>query len=229
MMLNLIPHILVVDDDVRLRKLLARYLSEQGLMVTCAADADDARAKLRFFKYDAMVLDMMMPRETGVTFLSRDGANLPPTLMLTAMNEAHDRIAGLEAGADDYLAKPFEPKELVLRLQKIIKRTKIIAPQNTALRFGDYELDISKNRLSKHDIAVHLTESEMSLLLLLAKHVNKPLSREDILQHVASEAEENNLRTADVLITRLRRKIEPDPSRPLHLVTIRGEGYMLRG
>jgi two-component system phosphate regulon response regulator OmpR len=226
--IHTIPHILVVDDDVRLRKLLARYLSEQGLMVTCASDANDARIKLKFFKYDAMVLDMMMPHETGIAFLSKE-QHLPPTLMLTAMGAADDRIAGLEAGADDYLSKPFEPKELVLRLQKIVKRTKNINPQHQTIKFGDYELDLSKQRLSKAGAQIYLTDGEFSLLLLLAKNLDKPLSRQDILQHVAIETQENNLRTADVLITRLRKKIENDPSRPIHLVTIRGEGYVLRG
>ncbi len=229
-----IAHILVVDDDLRLRKLIARYLGEHGLMVTCACDADDARAKLRFFKYDAIVLDVMMPRETGLQFLQslfnmgNDTKQLPPVLMLTAMGEAHDRITGLEAGADDYLPKPFEPKELVLRLQKLIKRTQITVHKNMVIMFGDYHLNCEKKLLNYAGKAVHLTEGEMILLLLLAKNLNQPMAREDILQHISGDIDDGNSRMVDVLITRLRKKIEPDPARPLHLITIRGEGYMLR-
>jgi two-component system, OmpR family, phosphate regulon response regulator OmpR len=228
--LHSIPHILVVDDDEKLRKLLARYLNEQGLVVTCAANAEDARAKLQFFKYDAMVLDMMMPNQTGIEFMQTANIPLPPTLMLTAMGEVSDRIKGLEAGADDYLSKPFEPKELVLRLQKIINRTKISHSPQQTINFGDFSLDLNKKRLHQNGDIVHLTEAEMAMLLLLASNVNQVVAREKLLQNIAQNggSEENNLRAVDVLITRIRRKIEADPARPIYLQTARGEGYILR-
>lgn len=228
--MQFIPHILVVDDDLRLRNLLARYLKEQGLVATCAANAADASHKLQFFRYDAMVLDVMMPKMSGIEFMQTYGNKLPPILMLTAMGEVDDRIKGLEAGADDYLTKPFEPKELVLRLQKIIKRTQNIGRTNL-INFGDFALDLTKKHLSKAGEAIYLTDSEMNMLELLASSLNQVVSRERLMQNINNNggSDENNLRAVDVLITRLRRKIEPDPSRPLHLQTARGEGYVLRG
>jgi two-component system phosphate regulon response regulator OmpR len=227
--LHNIPHILVVDDDVRLRNLLARYLNEQGWVVTCACDADDARLKLNFFKYDAMVLDVMMPKQTGIQFLQNASSPMPPALMLTAMGEVDDRIKGLEAGADDYLSKPFEPKELVLRLQKIINRTKINQISYKIVNFGDFSLDLIKRRLTQNGSVVHLTEGELATLVILAENLNQIVAREVLLRNITQNGgtEENNLRAVDVLITRIRRKIEPDPSRPIHLQTARGEGYTL--
>jgi two-component system phosphate regulon response regulator OmpR len=225
--LRALPHILVVDDDVRLCKLIARYLRDKGWMVTCAHDATQAREALSWFKIDAMVLDVMMPQETGLAFLHTTSI-APPTLMLTAMGEAEHRIAGLEAGADDYLSKPFEPKELVLRLQKLIQRTKRYEIRNDAVHFGDYLCEMDKKRLLKGGVMVHLTDAEMGLLILLARHINHTVTRESILQEMGGEQDEQQTRMVDVLVTRLRKKIEADPARPLHLITIRGVGYCLR-
>jgi two-component system phosphate regulon response regulator OmpR len=225
--LRALPHILVVDDDVRLCGLIARYLRDKGWMVTAAHNAAQAREVLACFIIDAMVLDVMMPQETGLAFL-QTCADAPPTLMLTAMGEAEHRIAGLEAGADDYLPKPFEPKELVLRLQKLLQRTKRVEKPSHMIRFGLYQLDIEKKRLLKNTELVHLTEAEMGLLLLLARHMNQSVTRERILQEMGGEQDEQQTRMVDVLVTRLRKKIELDPARPVHLTTMRGAGYCLR-
>lgn len=222
------PHLLVVDDDARLRALLKRYLSKQGWAVTCAKHAEDARAKMRYFIYDLIVLDVMMPGETGVQFaasLRPDDAT--PILMLTAMGEIDDRIAGFEAGVDDYLPKPFEPRELVLRIQSILLRT-MQAPAPKAIQFGAFSLDIEANRLMQGDDIVHLTESEMGLLTLLAQHLGEPVSRELLGETITGADEELNPRTVDVQVTRLRKKIEAEPSKPVLLQTVRGEGYVLR-
>jgi two-component system, OmpR family, phosphate regulon response regulator OmpR len=225
------PHLLVVDDDVRLRQLLTRYLAEQGWHVTCAANADDARHKMRLFTVDLMILDMMMPKETGIEFMRHLAQTppVPPILMLTAMGEAIDRITGLEAGADDYLPKPFEPRELVLRIQKILARTKKIIPREDELiMFGEFRLDLKKKRLFRGADPVHITESEMDILCLLGASLNVAVTRDTLSRAISSEEEEPNPRSVDVLITRLRRKIEPEPSRPVYLQTVRGEGYALR-
>jgi two-component system, OmpR family, phosphate regulon response regulator OmpR len=226
----LIPHILVVDDDGRLRDLLARYLGEHGWLITTAKHAADARVKLAYFTVDLIVLDGMMPKESGIQFAEslRKEPNPPPILMLTAMGEAHQRIAGLEAGVEDYLTKPFEPRELLLRLQRILSRTMPkIDPTPALIRFGAFQLDALARRLTHADTPVHLTESEMNLLLVLAAYLNQPVSRERLSEAVAGE-EEPNPRSADVIVTRLRKKIEAEPARPLYLQTVRGEGYALR-
>ncbi len=225
------PHLLIVDDDARLRNLLARYLGKQGWLVTCAKDVKDAEKKLQYFLYDLIVLDVMMPGETGLEFARRYcSPDTPPILMLTAMGDADDRIAGLEAGVDDYLPKPFEPRELLLRIERILARTRIIVndKDSALVSFGMYDLDSQSKRLLRDNDPVHLTESEMALLCMLAQHINEPVSRERLSEIIASPGEEPNPRSADVLITRLRKKIEEDSSRPVYLQTIRGEGYILR-
>jgi two-component system, OmpR family, phosphate regulon response regulator OmpR len=225
-----IPHLLVVDDDARLRDLLARYLSEHGWLVTTAKNVADARVKLRYFQYDLIVLDVMMPGETGLQFAGafRQEHNTP-ILMLTAMGEASDRIAGLEAGADDYLSKPFEPRELLLRTERILARTlPKEAPKSQRIRFGAFELDVAARRLWQAGSPVHMTESEMAILLVLAEHLNTPVSRERLSESLASHDEEPNPRSADVMVTRVRKKIEAEPSKPTYLQTVRGEGYILR-
>jgi len=225
------PHILVVDDDERLRELLRRYLSENGFRVSAAADAAEARARMAGVSYDLMVLDVMMPGESGVelTRALRRTERIP-ILMLTAMGEAEDRIAGLESGVDDYLAKPFEPRELLLRIRTILRR---LAQPSSApaasvageVRFGPFRFDTGQNVLWRGDVPVRLTEAEASLLRALALAPGVTFSREDLVER---NAVNGGIRTVDVQITRLRRKIEPDPSFPRFLQTVRGKGYVLR-
>jgi two-component system, OmpR family, phosphate regulon response regulator OmpR len=226
-----LTHILVVDDDDRLRALLARYLGEQGWLISCAHDAEDARTKMAYFTFDLMVLDVMMPKETGIEFTRslRTQGNMLPILMLTAMSDGHERVQGLEVGADDYLTKPFEPKELVLRIQNIIQRSGRAKPRDASIRFGAFRLDVTHKRVTHHDAPVHLTESEMHLLIVLAQSLNQTVSRETLCDALTPQGEEPNPRSVDVLVTRLRKKIEEDPSRPLLIHTVRGEGYSLRG
>jgi two-component system phosphate regulon response regulator OmpR len=234
------PHILVVDDDERLRALLNRFLSENGFRVSAAADAAEARAVMEGLTPDLMVLDVMMPGEDGVslTRAMRSG-DAPggdvPVLMLTAMGDAEARIGGLESGADDYLAKPFEPRELLLRIRTILRR---MAPTETApiarsevseLWFGDFRFDMRQNILWKvegaEEITVRLTEAELSLLRCFAEVPGETLGREDLVERSAVNGGE---RTVDVQITRLRRKIEPDLKYPRFLQTVRGRGYVFR-
>lgn len=224
--LESLPHILVVDDDERLRSLLNRYLSEQGFLVTTATDAADARSKMRSLAFDLLVLDIMMPGETGLELtqaLRREGGQ--PVLLLTALGELQDRIAGLEAGADDYLAKPFEPRELLLRVNAILRR----APQTTAegdeVKIGNYSFNAGKSLLLRGEDSTHLTQTETKLLKALAGARGKALSRETLAELCGIG--DANLRSVDVQVTRLRKKIEEDPSNPRHLQTVRGEGYIL--
>jgi len=224
------PHVLVVDDDDRLRELLRRYLADNGFLVTTAANAAEARARLRTLSFDVMVLDVMMPGEDGMAFtrsLGADGGGLP-VLLLTAMDAVEDRIRGLESGADDYLVKPFEPRELVLRLTAILRRVGDgdrpgEAGEARAVRFGDFVFDATLGQLSRDGEPVSLSVAEAGLLKTLAENAGRALSREAL-----SGSSSIGARTVDVQITRLRRKIEADPRNPRHLVTVRGEGYALR-
>lgn len=225
-------HILVVDDDRRLRDLLQRYLSENGFRVTTASDAATARIKLGSLAFDLIVLDVMMPGESGLDFTSelRDGNNAVPILLLTAMGEAEDRIRGLERGADDYLPKPFEPRELVLRIRTILNRVRQApatppASAPVIIRMGAFAYYPAREELWRGDSRIRLTAGEASLLKALAERAGEPLSREELLQRSADCA---NTRSVDVQVTRLRRKIETDPRSPRYLQTVRGRGYMLR-
>ena len=216
-------HILVVDDDTRLRELLRKYLSENGFRVTTAMDAADARARLAAFAFDLLVLDVMMPGEDGfeLTESVRRGSRVP-ILLLTARGESEDRITGLERGADDYLLKPFEPRELVLRIEAILRR----APQERQpiVSLGDCSFDMARGRLVRNDSPVRLTPVEASLLGTLAASPGITLSRDELIRRSRIEG---GTRTVDVQVTRLRRKIEPDPHTPRFLQTVRGEGYVL--
>lgn len=222
-----LPHILVVDDDRRLRELLRRYLVDNGFLVTTATDAADAEAKLASLTFDLIVLDVMMPGENGLDFTARLRAAIAvPVLLLTAMAEPGDRIAGLERGADDYLPKPFEPRELVLRIQSILRRT--APPANTpeaVVRLGSILFDPVRNELRRGADRVRLTDAEASLLRVLAENAGTTMSREVLTERSRISG---NARTVDVQVTRLRRKIEPDPRMPRYLQTVRGEGYVLR-
>jgi two-component system, OmpR family, phosphate regulon response regulator OmpR len=220
-----LPHILVVDDDTRLRELLSRYLGENGFRVTVARDAADARAQMAGLSFDALVLDVMMPGETGLDLtrtLRADSA--VPILLLTAMSEADDRIGGFESGADDYLVKPFEPRELVLRLKAVLRRAQPEAPP-AIVALGALTFDLARAELSKGGVAVRLTGAEASLLKVFADNPGRTLTRHELIRRSRIEG---NDRTVDVQITRLRRKIEPDPRMPRYLQTVRGEGYVLR-
>jgi len=222
------PHILVVDDDERLRRLLNKFLRESGFNVSIAQDAQDARNKLGLLEFDLIVLDLMMPGESGLDF-ARDFKkdNTTPILMLTAMSEGEDRISGLECGAEDYLTKPFEPRELVLRINNILKRIVRSTEQNDAdhIQLGALVFNVQRHILKRNGEQIHLTASEASLLAILAQNKNTILSREELaeLSGIAG-----NDRTIDVQVTRLRRKIEIDPKMPRYLQTVRGRGYVLR-
>lgn len=222
------PHVLVVDDDTRLRALLKKFLRANGYMVTAAANAAEARQYMGALTFDLLVVDVMMPGEDGYALTKTiRAASAVPILMLTAMGEPSDRIKGLELGVDDYMAKPFEPKELVLRIGSILRR----APppsQDTSraeLKFGACRYDLARKQLTQDGQPVHLTAGEMELLHLLAQKANAAIERSDL---GITEANGFNPRTIDVQITRLRRKIEPDPRQPRYLQTVRGTGYMLR-
>ena len=221
-----IPHVLVVDDDDRLRELLRKYLSENGFLVVTASDAADARAKLTTLAFDMIVLDLMMPGESGLDFaddLRKESAI--PILMLTAMGEPEDRIAGLERGADDYLAKPFEPRELLLRIRSILRRLPKQPDEPVVVRLGDVLFDPGREELRRDGVPVRLTSIEAALLRTLAENPGTILSREELGERTGAAG---GGRAIDVQVTRLRRKIEPDSKLPRYLQTVRGKGYVLR-
>jgi two-component system phosphate regulon response regulator OmpR len=222
------PHVLVVDDDRRLRDLLARFLGEHGYRVTTAASAAEARAKSESFVFDALVLDVMMPGESGFDFARRvRAASRVPILMLTARADPADRVTGLEIGADDYLPKPFEPRELILRLGNILRR----APEAAApapspaepIRFGPFAFRLDRGELRRDGEVIRITEREREILTILGHRPSHNVAREEL----AGGGSGANERTVDVQINRLRRKIEVDPANPMYLQTVRGVGYRL--
>ncbi len=227
-MLSWQPHILVVDDDKRLRELLRKYLVDHGYLVTTAHDAADAAQKLQTIKVNLMVVDVMMPGEDGFAFTKKIRSHKElkdlPILLLTARGEKEDRISGLEAGSDDYLVKPFEPKELVLRVGAILRRAPKEKDGQKEIWIGHWQFDVERGELRGDGNIQRLTDVETSLLKVLAKAPGETISREDMA--VRSTLPIND-RTIDVQVTRLRRKIEPDPKQPRYLVTVRGGGYML--
>jgi len=225
-------HILVVEDDPRLRERLSRYLASEGFRVTAAGDAADARTKLRAINPDLMVLDVMMPGESGLDLIQslRAGpAGDLPVLLLTARGAPEDRIAGFEAGADDYLGKPFEPRELVLRIRALLRRAPQALPAGPPagpLRIGAAEFDIERGELRDPSGPIRLTGGEAALLTALARKPNEVLSREDIAEALGMD--DSGERAVDVQVVRLRRKIETDPREPRFLHTVRGRGYILK-
>ncbi len=219
------PHLLVVDDDTRIRSLLREFLAANGFRVTVAASAAEARRRLEGLDFDLLVLDVMMPGETGVDLTrSLRAIHNVPILMLTALSETEARIAGLEAGADDYLTKPFEPRELVLRISSILRRA---APPpgepNEQVVFGPYTFQIGRRELKKGGEVVRLTDREQDILSMLARRPGETVPRHELVPGSGDVGE----RTIDVQINRLRRKIETDPANPLWLQTVRGVGYRL--
>jgi len=216
------PHILVVDDDSRIRDLLARYLHDHGFRVTTAIDAAAARATMRSLSFDLLILDVMMPQESGLDFArSLRSESQVPILMLTARAEPEQRIEGLETGVDDYLAKPFDPRELLLRVSNVLRRGGT-APAGE-VRMGDFIFHVTRGELKRDGETVRLTERERDLLRYFAQRPGMPVSRHEL----AKDADSGGERAVDVQINRLRRKIENDPANPVYLQTVRGKGYIL--
>ena len=224
-MVDDLPHILVVDDDRRIRNLLQAFLMENGFRISVAASAAEARERMRIVSFDLVVLDIMMPGETGLAFTEwlRAEGNPVPVLMLSALAEASDRIAGLETGSDDYLAKPFEPRELLLRIRGLLKRQEQAARGQPEVAFGPFTFHVQRGELRRGAEIIRLTTREREFLRILADNANNTVARSDL----APEGSEEGARSVDVQINRLRQKIEDDPSNPVHLQTVRGAGYVL--
>jgi two-component system phosphate regulon response regulator OmpR len=221
-------HILVIDDDERLRVLLRRFLEESGFRVTDAGSAQEARSILQGMAFDILVVDVMMPGETGIEFLADLRKDDPvPALFLTARSETESRIEGLEAGADDYMSKPFEPRELVLRIQRILQRNVLTEQKTMAndVKFGPFHFDIVSGLLTKAGSRLHITTAEQQLLGTFAEAPNTVLSRDDLSNILNGRMEG---RSIDVAVARLRRKLEPNPRHPVYLQTVRNRGWMLR-
>lgn len=218
-----IPHVLIVDDDDKIRRLIGRYLSENGFLTTTAEDASVANTLMADLIFDAIVVDVMMPGESGIdmTRRVRETSNIP-ILVLTARGDPQDRVEGLEAGADDYLPKPFEPRELVLRLERLLSQRTYTARPET-IRFGPNSFNPRKGELKRHGETLKLTGAELAMLRTLTAKPGAPFSRQTLAEKTGSGFD----RSIDVQVTRLRRKIEDDPRTPVHLQTVRGVGYML--
>jgi two-component system phosphate regulon response regulator OmpR len=218
-------HLLIVDDDRRIRELIKGFLAENGYLISTAASAAEARDKMRGLEFDLIVLDIMMKGETGLEFARalRAGGNEVPVLMLSALAETEDRINGLATGSDDYLVKPFEPRELLLRIQSILRRRTVQPEALAEVRFGPCVFHIERGELRRDGAMVKLTLRERELLRALALKAGEPVARADLMQPGAEET----ARSVDVQINRLRRKIEADPAQPLFLQTVRGAGYAL--
>ena len=220
---NYIAHILVVDDDDGIRSLVKKYLNENNYIVTTAANAEDAIEKIGVIEFDLIILDIMMPGKSGLDFIEENRKKLEtPIILLTAKGEAEERIEGLETGADDYLPKPFEPKELILRIQNILKKT-IKNNQKRVIKFENIEIDLNKQIIFKKNKEYKINNTEKLILEKMINNPGKTYSREDIGLLIDLEKE----RSIDVIITRLRKKIEIDPKNPKFLQTIRGAGYVL--
>ncbi len=218
-----IKNLLVVDDDQRIRDLLKEYLIKEGFIISTADCAENARENMKYINYDLVILDVMMPGDDGLKFASEIRlSSQTPIILLTAKSEIDSKIEGLETGADDYITKPFSPKELVLRINSILKRSNQNKIFNPEIFFGDYILNIKTRDFTKYGKRIYLTEKELNLLILLAENAGKPISREDL-----AGIDEPG-RAVDVGINRLRKKIEDDPTMPIWLQTVRGKGYILR-
>ena len=220
---NFIAHILVVDDDDGIRSLVQKYLNENNYLVTTADNAENAIEKVKLIEFDLIILDIMMPGKSGLEFIQEYKKNLEtPIILLTAKGEASERIEGLEIGADDYLPKPFEPKELILRIQNIINKTKK-KDQKRIIQFENVKIDLNKRLILKNSVEYKINDTEKIILEKMINNPGKTFSREDISILIDLEKE----RSVDVIITRLRKKIEIEPKNPKFLQTIRGTGYVL--
>jgi len=225
-------HLLIVDDDERIRGLLQKFLIRQGFWVTSARDAKHARRILSGLEFDLIVMDVMMPGEDGVSLtrsLREDGVTTP-ILLLTAKGETEDRIAGLEAGADDYLSKPFEPKELLLRINAILRRVPTddaVDQGPKVLNLGPVRYNVERGEMWRGEDLVRLTATENALMKIFTAHLNEPVSRAKLVEDLGRDTGQAQERAVDVQITRLRRKIEAAPKQPRYLQTVRGAGYML--
>jgi len=220
---NFDTHILVVDDDQEIRELVKEYLNKNKFLVTTAKDAEDAQNKIKFIKFDLIILDIMMPGKSGLEFTQENKNHLnTPIILLTAKGEPSERVTGLEIGADDYLAKPFEPKELILRINNILNKTKKKFTKRL-IEFGDVKIDLNKLIIKKNSIEYKINNAEKSILEEMINSPGKIFSRQNISSIINIEKE----RSIDVIITRLRKKIESDPKKSKYLQTIRGEGYVL--
>ncbi len=220
---NLIAHILVVDDDDGIRELVKKYLNENNFLVTTAESAEIASEKVNLIKFDLIILDIMMPGKNGLEFIQESKKKLStPIILLTAKGEASDRVEGLEIGADDYLPKPFEPKELLLRIRNILKKT-ILIDQKRIIEFENVKIDLNKLLINKNNKEYKINNTEKIILEKMINNPGKTFKRENIGKLIALDKE----RSIDVIITRLRKKIEIDPKNPKFLQTIRGEGYVL--
>ncbi|NCW52385.1 MAG: response regulator [Rhodobacteraceae bacterium] len=224
-------HLLIVDDDQRIRELLQKYLMRNGFMVSIARDAAQAKRLLKGLAFDLIVLDIMMPEQDGLSLTRELRETIDtPILLLTARNEVEDRISGLEAGADDYLPKPFEPKELLLRIHAILRRMPEVAPPEDTpkmLSLGATRYDVQKGELWDGDTQIRLTSTELELMRIFSKNIGQALSRMDLVTQMGREDGNSQDRAIDVQITRLRKKIETNPKEPRYLQTVRGSGYML--
>ena len=220
---NFIGHVLVVDDDDGIRSLVKKYLNENYYLVTTASSAEDASEKIKIIKFDLIILDIMMPGKSGLEFIQENKKKIEtPIILLTAKGEAIERVEGLETGADDYLPKPFEPKELVLRIQNIIQKTKR-SDQKRLIEFENIKIDLNKQLIIKNELEYKINNTEKTILQKMINNPGKTFSREDIGLLIDLDKE----RSIDVIITRLRKKIEADPKNPKFLQTIRGAGYVL--
>ena len=220
---NFVAHILVVDDDEGIRTLVKKYLNENNYLVTTANSAEDAFEKIQIIKFDLIILDIMMPGKSGLEFIKENQKKLDtPVILLTAKGEADERVEGLEVGADDYLPKPFEPKELILRIQNIIRKTKK-SDQKRVIQFENIKIDLNKQLIIKKNTEYKINNTEKKILEKMINNPGKTFSREDI--GILTELDKE--RSIDVVITRLRKKIEFDPKNPKFLQTIRGAGYVL--
>ena len=226
------PHLLVVDDDERIRSLLQQFLVQDGYLISTAENAEQARILLSGIEFDLIILDVMMPGQDGISFAGelRNLGNNTPILLLTARGETEDRIKGLEAGADDYLPKPFEPKELLLRINAILRRMPDLKEDKMmpkTLDFGNLKYDVARNELWDGEKQVRLTTTESQLMKIFTSALGEPISRADLVMSLGRDVNLAQDRAIDVQITRLRRKIEVNPSQPRYLQTVRGAGYML--
>ena len=220
---NFLAHILVVDDDDGIRSLVKKFLNENKYLVTTADSAEDASDKIKIIKFDLIVLDIMMPGKNGLEFIEENKKNLDtPIILLTAKGEAKERIEGLEIGADDYLPKPFEPKELILRIKNILDKTKKIE-QKRVIEFENIKIDLNKKLIFKNETEYKINNTEKIILEKMINNPGKTFERMEIGKLINLDKE----RSIDVIITRLRKKIEIDPKNPKFLQTIRGAGYVL--